>query len=73
MQNHTDSGILRLSKVHKYTKYDIKVSSDFWFPLLNVFLQLYVLTSMIKVIKYCDQNMVVLLNIIAITVCKMQK
>ena len=48
MQNRTDSGILRFStpqpnmnvslndiaiKVHKYTKYEIKVqnSSDFWF------------------------------------------
>ena len=48
-------------------------SSDFW-PVSNIlsFPYLYVLTIEINVIEYRNQNMAVLLNVIAIKVCKMQ-
>ena len=84
MQNRTDSGIPCFStpqpnmdvplndieiKVHKYTKYEIKVQnfSRICGLVSNIliFLQLYVLTSEIKVINYRNQNMAFLLNAIA--------
>ena len=85
MQNRTDSGIPHFStpqpnfdiplnyitvKVQIYTKYEIKVQRFFRFL---VFFQLFVSTSEMKVIEYRNQNMAVLLNIIAIKVCKMHK
>ena len=42
-------------------------------PQPNMDVPFHVLTSEIKVLKYCNQHMAVLFNVITIKVCKMHK